>query len=98
MTVGSSITLSYDNCYQSTGTETGELELIDTHWTNIYRMNAITYTVLSAMVLLSCMGLFVKSIFSASLSCLQIAGLGHIVVIAVTGYYRLNDVGKLCAE
>ena len=91
--------IQYDFCGEPLVTDAdpdGTVQF-DTNWSLVYRFNAIVYTILTGMVMCSCTGLIYTKIFSATLSCLQIAGLVHIVAIILAAVYRFNDDGKKCA-
>ena len=71
---------------------------IDTHWSLVFRYNAIFYTVVTGMVICSCMGLVYSKIFNATLNCLILAMFAHVVGIVLAGVYLFKASGAKCAE
>ena len=70
---------------------------LDTKWSLVFKFNAIIYMVLTALVVCSCAGLVYSNIMQATLSCLQLAGLAHIAGVILSGVYRFNSSGIICA-
>ena len=70
----------------------------DTHWTFVYRFNMIIYTMLSGIIFCSFAGLIYSSLLQATLSCLQVAGVAHFVAIILSGVFRFNTQGTICAD
>ena len=89
--------LMYDNCGQAAPVDE-DVEQMNTHWALVFKFNAIVYTTLTAMIMCSCTGLIYTNIFKATLNGLQLAGLAHVVAIALAGAYLFKTDGKSCIE
>jgi len=86
----------YDNCGDPVPVD-ATTEQADTKWSFVFRFNAIFYTVVTGMVMCSCTGLIYTRIFNATLNCLILAMVVHLATIILSGVYRFNAIGKLCA-
>ncbi len=89
--------LVYDNCLDPVPTD-ASLTQLNTHWALVYKMNAIVYTMLTGMIMCSCTGLIYNNIFNATLNCLTLGGLAHVVAIIMAGVYLLRESGKTCVQ
>ena len=82
-------TPTYDHCGVSKpSTANTEWEITD--WSFVFRFNAIFYTVVTGMVICSCMGLIYTRIFNATLNCLILAMFVHVAAIVLAGINRFS--------
>ena len=62
----------------------------------MFKFNAITYTMLTGMLMCSCTGLIFTNIFNATLNCLTLASVVQVVAVALAGSFQFNSNGKTC--
>ena len=89
--------LTYDNCNSGSDTVAVSYEN-DTNWTIMYRFNMVVYSLFSGMLFCSFGGLVYSKLLQATLSCLQITGLVHLVALLLIAVLRFNSNGLACAS
>ena len=93
---------SYDQCGLVDRREVdiqGELlPAFESGWTQVFKFQAILYTVLVFGACLSLLGLFYPHALLASVTCVSVAMCLLAAAIIMTGVRRLNADGQLCAD
>lgn len=87
---------TYDNCgiVREEGSLKGEFT---TGWTQVYKFNAIMYTIIVCFAFCGMFCLAVPMASCCGVCCIQIAIFPLIVAIIITGVRTLNATGKACS-
>ena len=83
----------YDSC--GTAGETADWQ---TNWTILLKFNAFLYLALACIMLFTILGSCFAPFFCCTCIGLTCGSCAHLALIIVTGIFRFNTEGKLCAE
>ena len=86
--------LSYDKCG---GVSPGDYDY-NTHWSMLYRFNAILYLIYTSLIAASALCICIPPCLVCPACCLVCASLPTMVAIALTATWRFNQAGTLCAS
>ena len=90
--------LSYDSCGYSSTLDPEYVDgSFDTQWTQVYKFNAIMYTILVSFSAVSLLCLAVPACSGVVLCCVQCAICPLFAAVVLTGVRRLNSTGASCA-
>ena len=74
------------------------LPAFESGWTQVFKFQAIFYTVFVPIACLSLLGLFYAHALLASVTCVNVAMCVLAAAMILTGVRRLNADGQLCAN
>ena len=86
--------LNYDKC-GGVAPDDGDYT---THWSMLYRFNAILYMIYTALIGASALCICIPPCLVCPACCLACASIPTIIAIALTATWRFNQAGALCAS